>query len=61
MTFTYEQKLQAIKRELHYRRRVYRDAVAAGNMTQALSDKQIAVMEAIRADYELWAKKERLL
>lgn len=52
MTFTFEQKLAAVKRELTYRRRVYSRRVGEGKMTQALADEQIAVMEAIVADYE---------
>ena len=52
MTFTFEQKLAAVKRELAFRRRVYDRRVAEGKMTQKLADEQIAVMEAITADYD---------
>lgn len=52
MTFTFEQKLAAIKRELTYRRRVYAHRVTEAKMTQALADEQIAVMSEIAADYE---------
>ena len=59
--FTEEQKLEGVKRELKYRRAVYLRRVLAENMTQALADYQIALFEAIEADYEERAKKERLI
>lgn len=52
MTFSPEQKLAAVDRELRYRRRVYARRIGEGKMTQALADEQIGVMEAIKADYE---------
>jgi hypothetical protein len=52
MTFTFEQKLAAVKRELAFRRRVYARRIGEGKMTQTLADEQIGVMEAIAADYE---------
>lgn len=61
MTFTFTEKLEAVDRELKYRRRVYPRWIEAEKMTQALADRQIAVMEAIRADYAIWAQRERLL
>jgi hypothetical protein len=61
MTFTASQKLEAIDRELAYRRRVYAWRVKQGQMTQNLADKQIALFEAIKSDYEAAAEKERLL
>jgi hypothetical protein len=60
-TFTAQEKLDAIRRELGYRRRVYAKRVADGKMTQALADEQIALFEAIEADYERLAAGERLL
>lgn len=61
-TFTYEEKLEAVRRELTYRRRVYAARVKAEKMTKALADRQIAIFEAIEADYEKAAqKKERLV
>lgn len=59
--FTDTEKLDAIRRELKYRRRVYAKRVAEGTMTKALADKQIAIFEAIEADYVPKAEKERLL
>ena len=50
--FTKEMKVEALDRELTFRRRVYADRVANGKMSQRLSDYQIAVFEAILADYE---------
>jgi hypothetical protein len=52
MTFSLEQKLAAVVRETSFRRRVYARRVAEGKMTQKLADEQIAVMEAIAADYD---------
>lgn len=54
-------KLREINREIGQRRRVYPRLVAAEKMTQQAADRQIAIMEAIRADYEPQANKERLL
>lgn len=60
-TFTFEQKLEAVRRELKYRRRVYPRRIENKQMTQALADEQIAIMEAIAEDMEKEAAKERLL
>lgn len=49
--FTAREKKAAIERELKFRRRVYPKFVAEKRMTQAQADHQIAVFEAIRADY----------
>lgn len=51
MTPTRDMKHACIKRELHMRGRVYPHRVAEGRMTQADSDHEIAVMQAILADY----------
>ena len=59
--FTSAEKLAAVERELTYRRRVYARRVADEKMTQALADRQIALFEAIAADYRAAAEKERLL
>ena len=61
MTFTAQQKLDAVERELGFRRRVYERRVADGKMTQQLADRQIAVFEAIAADYQAKVAGERLL
>jgi hypothetical protein len=51
MTFTRKQKEAAAWRESKMRRRVYPRWVEQGRMTQDSADKQIAIMEAIAADY----------
>lgn len=59
--YTTDEKRKAALRELGQRRHVYPKLVASGRMTQAEADYQIAVMDAIRADYEAIAVKERLI
>jgi hypothetical protein len=49
--FSDHDKLAAVNREVNMRRRVYPRWIAAGKMTQAAADRQIAVMVAIAADY----------
>lgn len=49
--YTYHQKRIAIERELAYRRAYYPKRVAAGKMKQELANHEIAIMEAIAADY----------
>lgn len=61
MTFTTTDKRKAAEREAAMRRRVYVRWVADGRMTQAAADEQIAVMEAIAADYRAAEARERLL
>jgi len=61
LTFTATEKLQAVQREIGYRRRVYARRVDEGAMSQKLADDQIAIFEAIEADYAALAQKERLL
>lgn len=61
MTFTAQDKLDAVRRELTFRRRVYKTRVADNRMTQALADRQIALFEAIEADYLKLAQGERLI
>jgi hypothetical protein len=58
---TAEQKLSAVERELRYRRRVYPRLIEAQKMTPEAAASQIAVFEAIEADYRTLAQKERLL
>lgn len=58
---TFQEKLEAIQREIAYRKRVYPRLVQSGRMTQALADKQIALFEEIERDYTEMAAKERLL
>lgn len=59
--FTAEEKLNAVERELGYRRRVYPRRVSEGKMSQELADEQIALFEAIASDYRDRASSERLL
>jgi hypothetical protein len=61
MTFIAEQKLQAIRREIRWRSRVYPNRLQTGRMSQKEADYELAVMGAIEADYEKEADKERLL
>jgi len=61
MTFSFEDKLEAVRRELTYRRRVYARRVEAGQMTQQLADKQIKLFEEIEQDYQKAAQSGRLL
>lgn len=52
MTYTRDEKLREARRELRQRRRVYPRLVQQGKLTRADADRQIAIMEAIAADYE---------
>lgn len=47
-----DDKIGSLRRELRLRRRVYPHWVATGKMTEDESKREIAVMEAILADYE---------
>lgn len=60
-TFTAEQKLAAITRELGFRRRVYARRVSEQKMTQEQADREITVFEAIERDYQDKAAGDRLL
>lgn len=59
--FTAQEKLEAVEREIGFRRRVYARRVEERKMTQQLADFQIGVFEAIAADYREKASDERLL
>ena len=61
MTFTYEEKLDEVRREIKYRERVYARLVDAGKMSPESKARKIAIMEAIAADLESGAREERLL
>lgn len=56
--FTNAEKLAAIKRELAYRRYVYAKRVESKRMSRHKADHEIAIMEAIAADYEALVKAE---
>lgn len=60
-TYTATEKLEAVQRELRFRRRVYADRVAQGKMKPAAMTFQIGVFEAVEADYVTQAAGERLL
>lgn len=51
MIVTHDMKRACIEREIKMRRRVYTRWVQDGRMSQAKADEEIAVMEAILADY----------
>jgi len=59
--FTAQEKHDAAIREVKLRKWVYPNRVSAKKMSQAKADQEIAVMEAIAADYEVLAAKERLI
>jgi hypothetical protein len=61
ITFTAAEKHRAIRREIEMRKSVYPRRVMAGQMSQNQADKQIALMEAIAADYAALMEGERLL
>lgn len=61
MSYTTEQKREAVQREIAYRRRVYPRLIDGGKMTREFADKQIAIFEEIERDYTDMAAKERLL
>ena len=58
--FTTPVKITAIKRELNFRRMVYKKRVANGSMTKSDADFQIAVFEDILEDYNEQERKEQL-
>jgi hypothetical protein len=51
MSFTAEQKLKAIQREISLRKHVYPNRILTKRMSKAKSDYEIAIMEAIAEDY----------
>lgn len=59
--FTMDDKKKAVERELAYRRRVYPRLIASGKMTDGFAATQIAIFEAILADYEKAEQSERLI
>ena len=58
---TAAEKLAGIERELELRRRVYPRQVEAGRMGADFAARQIALFEAIAADYRDRVEGERLL
>lgn len=61
MPFTATDKLEAVNRELGFRRRVYPRFIEEGKMSKGHADRQIAIFEEIAADYGKLAEGERLL
>jgi hypothetical protein len=51
MSFTRDQKRKALQRELAFRRNVYRKRISNHTMKQDDADREIALLEAILADY----------
>lgn len=45
------QKIEALERELKFRRVVYARLVAKGTISEGMKDRQILILEAILADY----------
>jgi hypothetical protein len=56
--FSAREKAECAEREARQRRRVYARLVFNGRMSQGMADVQIALMEAIAADYAALAEKE---
>jgi hypothetical protein len=60
-TYTAQDKLECVERELRFRFRVYHRRVNNGEMNTQLAKHEIDIMEAICEDYRQQAAKERLL
>lgn len=60
-SWTTEQKLEAVRREIGYREHVYERRVRASRMSRRKADHELGVMRAIEADYTRQLEKERLL
>jgi hypothetical protein len=61
MIFTGTEKLEAMRRELKWRKRVFPNRIETGRMTWNEAHYQIAIIEAIIEDYMQMAELERLL
>jgi hypothetical protein len=61
VTFTDQDKLEAVERELRMRVRVYERRVADGKMSQQKANHEIAVLRAIVADYQARVAQGQLL
>jgi len=67
MTFTVEDKLKAVMREIAMRKAVYPKWVDQKKMSEAAAEREIAVMEEIAEDYRrqqdmqtaLWPEEDR--
>jgi hypothetical protein len=56
--FTSKEKLTEIRRELKHRHFVYPKLIGSGRLTQQAADKQVAIMTAIRGDYQKQVEAE---
>jgi hypothetical protein len=61
MTFTDQDKLEAVDREVKFRVRVYARLIAQGKMTREKADREVAIMRSIADDYHQKTLQERLL
>lgn len=61
MAYTNEEKLEALRRELKFRRRVYVRKIEEGTMSPEFAKEQIDIFTAIAEDYERLCDGERLL
>lgn len=59
MAVTTADKYREARRELAYRRNVFKKQVADRRMTQFAADRRIAIMTAIAADYERLLQEEQ--
>jgi hypothetical protein len=60
-SFTNAENHRALIREIEFRKRVYPRQMDAGRMTSQEASRQIALFEAIAADYADLVEMERLL
>lgn len=56
-----QEKMEAVDRELSYRRRVYPRLIESRKMTPDLAARQISLFESIAADYRAAVRARRLL
>jgi len=61
VTFSTDEKIAAIERELRFRRRVYATKVAENRMKPSAMAFQIGIFEAMLEDYHAIQKTERLI
>ena len=52
MTFSTEDKLKSLRREIALRKSAYPKWIGSGRMTEEVAEREIAVMDSILADYE---------
>lgn len=61
MTYSINDKREALDREIELRRRVFPRLIAQGKMSEDAAARQIAIFEEIREDYVRLEQVERLL